>query len=175
MLPVMAELPYTRLPDVPAAPGARAVMVRLVDGLGFRYRWATEGLSDTDADFRPAEGCMSLRELLDHVAELVHWVIEQMGFEAEPPAAEFDAVRKRTLDDIVAVREHLLGMDDETLAAITVVARKNRTGTFWHLINGPLADALTHVGQINAWRRLDGKPTPRVDVFMGRPPKDQAP
>ncbi|MHC4846260.1 MAG: DinB family protein [Planctomycetota bacterium] len=169
----MADLPYTRLPDVPAEPGARTVMVRLVDGLGFRYRWATEGLSDIDPDFRPGEGSMSVRELLDHVAELVHWVIEQMGFEAEPPGTDPDAVRRRTLLDIVAIREHLLDMDDAALAAITVVGRRD-TGSFWHLVNGPLADALTHVGQINAWRRLAGNPPPRANVFMGRPPEDRA-
>jgi hypothetical protein len=38
------------------------------------------------------------------------------------------------------------------------------------MINGPLADALTHVGQINAFRRLAGNPTPKARLFTGEPP-----
>jgi hypothetical protein len=46
-----------------------------------------------------------------------------------------------------------------------------RDHPIWYLINGPLADALTHVGQINAWRRLAGNPCPKVSVFLGLPPE----
>jgi hypothetical protein len=42
---------------------------------------------------------------------------------------------------------------------------------FWHVINGPIADALTHVGQVNSFRRLAGNPTPKANVFLGLPPK----
>lgn len=39
---------------------------------------------------------------------------------------------------------------------------------FWNLLNGPLLDALTHVGQITSWRRIAGNPQPKgVNVFLG--------
>ena len=41
---------------------------------------------------------------------------------------------------------------------------------FWHIINGPLSDALTHVGQINSFRRLAGNPVSGANVFTGTPP-----
>ena len=66
-----------------------------------------------------------------------------------------------------ALREALLSMSDEELAAIQI-----REKPFWHIINGPVADALTHVGQINSFRRLAGNPTPKARVFVGLPPKD---
>lgn len=44
---------------------------------------------------------------------------------------------------------------------------------FWHIINGPLCDALTHVGQIRYLRRLLGKQGPEANVFLGRPPEAQ--
>jgi hypothetical protein len=44
---------------------------------------------------------------------------------------------------------------------------------FWHIINGPLPDALTHIGQINSFRRLAGKPVKRAQVFTGKPPKQE--
>ncbi|MHC4608217.1 MAG: hypothetical protein ACYTAF_15010 [Planctomycetota bacterium] len=40
---------------------------------------------------------------------------------------------------------------------------------FWNLINGPISDALTHVGQINALRRQAGKPAAGANVFLGIP------
>jgi len=36
------------------------------------------------------------------------------------------------------------------------------------LLNGPIADALTHVGQVISFRRTSGNPIPKgVNVFMG--------
>jgi len=173
MLPVMVELPYTRLPDAPTELSARSVMVRLVDGLGFRYRWATEGLSATDPEFGPGQDSMTLRQLMVHVSGLARWVLQHLGGEPRPAAGEdTDSLRERTLLDLVAIRERLLAIDDTALASITI-ASKRSTESFWHMINGPLADALTHVGQINAWRRLAGNPTPRADVFRGQPPADR--
>jgi hypothetical protein len=63
------------------------------------------------------------------------------------------------------LREHFSGLDEQALAAITI-----QDHPFWHLLNGPLADALTHVGQINVFRRLAGNPTPKAGLFMGQPP-----
>ena len=60
-------------------------------------------------------------------------------------------------------------MSDEQLANCSIVNSQG-PAPFWNMINGPLADALTHVGQINSWRRLAGNPAPKADVFRGRPP-----
>jgi hypothetical protein len=43
---------------------------------------------------------------------------------------------------------------------------------FWHIINGPLSDALTHVGQINSFRRLAENPVSEANDFTGTPPKE---
>jgi hypothetical protein len=38
----------------------------------------------------------------------------------------------------------------------------------WNLLNGPLADAINHVGQIVSFRRSAGNPIPAgVNVFRG--------
>ena len=46
---------------------------------------------------------------------------------------------------------------------------ESQTGyPFWNMINGPIADALWHAGQVASFRRSSGNPmNPRVDVFMG--------
>jgi hypothetical protein len=39
----------------------------------------------------------------------------------------------------------------------------------WNVINGPVSDAIYHVGQIVAFRRAAGNPMhPGVSVFSGR-------
>jgi hypothetical protein len=49
----------------------------------------------------------------------------------------------------------------------------NSQYSFWYSLNGPLADALSHVGQILSWRRILGNPQRvGVNVFLRKPPKD---
>ena len=167
-----ADLPYHEIPPPPGEVRGAAVMARLVDGLGFRLRWATEGLRPQDLDFRPGADSMTLRELLHHVGRLIGWLDQHLG---GPPLADlpadFEAQRAAALGRLVALRARLLERPDGDLSARTITGKaESAPQPFWSMINGPLADALTHVGQINAWRRLSGNPSPRADVFRGRPP-----
>jgi hypothetical protein len=73
--------------------------------------------------------------------------------------------RNHVLDLIGMIRKIIAGMSDEQLAEVRIEGLP-----FWHIINGPVSDALGHVGQINMARRLMGKPTPEANVFRGDPP-----
>ena len=141
--------------------------MRLLDGLGFRFRWSTEGLSDDDYGFRPAPDCMSIGELVRHVWGLVNWVCLSMGIDEYKRGDDIVLIRGSVLEMIHALRESLGSMSDEDMRGITIEGRP-----FWHIINGPISDALTHVGQINSFRRLAGLPTPKANVFVGSPPRD---
>ncbi|MBL4904447.1 MAG: hypothetical protein JKZ00_00090, partial [Flavobacteriaceae bacterium] len=44
---------YYEIPPAPKEYTAGTVASRMVDGLGFRYYWATEGLTEKDLAFRP--------------------------------------------------------------------------------------------------------------------------
>jgi len=168
----MDELPYREIPAPPATARATTVMARVVDGLGFRYRWATEGLREQDAEFRASPDSMTLRELLHHIARLAAWLDAHAGGE---PLGDIErdlpTLRRATLGRLVALRTRLVEMKDEELAALSITGKPELGPLpFWNMLNGPLADALTHVGQVNSWRRLAGHPSPRADVFRGRPP-----
>ncbi len=156
------DLPYQHIPEPPVTFDGRAVIVRLIDGLGFRYRWATEDLRESDYDFQPADDVRSIRQLMDHIWDLVHWINHNMtGVKADRPNAMVD-VRSTTLRTLLSLRQKLLEIENETIAKFTI----NKL-PIWNYINGPLADALTHVGQINSFRRMAGNPIPRVNVFKG--------
>ena len=58
---------YYRIPDYPDHLSGATVLVRMLDGLGFRFYWATEGLRAEDYIFRPAKDTMSIGELIIHI------------------------------------------------------------------------------------------------------------
>jgi hypothetical protein len=164
-----------RIPDAPDGFDGAGVMTRVVDGLAFRYRWATEGLRPEDFEFRPGPTSMTTRELMKHVLHLVFMIKQSVFDAAERERPETDdpaALRGAVLDNLRIVRERLDALDDATLARHGVLKRDGSRWPIWNILNGPLADALTHVGQINAWRRLNGNPTPAANVFAGEPPAE---
>ena len=179
----MTEVPYHELPPPPPNLDGVSALMRLVDGIGFRYRWATEGLRAEDLDFRPCEGSMTIGEVMSHLSLLLRWVHGSItqDLEHEPeglmPAITPDGdrlaeLRRTTLDTVIALRSTLAEIGDEGLAQVTITGSPGHGSLpFWHMINGPLADSLTHVGQISSWRRMAGNPAPGGNPFRGTPPR----
>jgi len=164
-----------RIPPASEPLDGTAVLARMIDGLAFRYHWATDGLRSEDFDFRPGLDCMSARELQEHVLYLA-LMIHQTVFDAAERGAfekgDAETMRVRTLSLLEEARDHLETLSDDALGAHRVLKRDGAWFPVWNIMNGPLADALTHVGQLNSWRRLNGNPARRVDVFSGIPPEN---
>ena len=157
---------YTSIPKYPNNITAQSILVRLLDGLAFRFRWATEDLRPEDYEIRPAPDCMSIWELVRHIWGLVNWVSISMDTERFRKVDDVQLTRKNILQKIQLQRKALLAMSNEDLNRVTIDGNP-----FWQIINGPITDALTHVGQINSFRRLSGNPTPSANVFLGEPPE----
>ncbi len=156
---------FDSINQYPPNVSAASVLVRLIDGLGFRFRWATEGLGDADVAFRPGAESYTIGEITGHIWGLVNWVnLSVSGTGSERPT-EYSRLRDKVLDMLWMLRDNVLALDDADLERCTIDGLP-----FWHIINGPLSDALTHVGQINVFRRLSGNPTPKANVFRGLPP-----
>ena len=62
---------YYQIPDTPVVYTAATVAARMVDGLGFRYFWATEGLTETDLNYKPGDSTRTSFETLEHINGLV--------------------------------------------------------------------------------------------------------
>jgi hypothetical protein len=171
----MTELPYYNLPNPPENMSAAGLLIRFLDAFGFRYRWATEGLREEDMEFQACDSSMKLWELLAHVHGLISvtdaFITGNEREKIEPISLE--ERRKKTLEIALRLREALLGLDDEYLGKrLYMVPWAEKEYPLWYLINGPLSDALTHVGQIASWRRINGNPIPGANVFYGTPPKE---
>lgn len=153
----------------PERQDTNGVVMRLIDGLGYRFYWATEGLTQGDYDFSPGGGCQTIGEIMGHVWELANWVhMNMLGSDEEAVKPESPVDRRgRAFELLLAIRNHIETIDEDALFAVQV-----QGAPFWHVINGPLSDALTHVGQIASFRRANGNPVPKHSVFLCHPKDD---
>ena len=159
---------YHRIPDYPDHLSSTTVLVRMLDGLGFRFYWATEGLHSEDYAYRPAQDTMSIEELVFHVWGLMNWVSSGALKKPYRKPKDGQTAREQTLIVIHDLREKILEIDEEELGKLRLLGKP-----FWNLINGPFSDALTHTGQINSFRRLSGNPCAGANVFKGEPPPEK--
>ncbi len=163
---------YQNLPDPPGQVNCPAILKRLIDGLGFRYRYATEELNMEDIQFRPVESSWNIEEVNNHIFHLTRMTADALvtDYNIEQEDRSFLGCRLQILTILDLISKSLGQMDDETLTKKTVYLRRTSTHySFWYLINGFIADALTHVGQIISWRRMAGNPVARISPFTGLP------
>src|SRR5690349_16407911 len=147
----------------------REMLRHAIATLAYRGGKALRDVPAAFADFRACEGARTPGEILAHVGDLLDWALQlaqgsQKYHESEPIGWE------RGADRFFAGLEAL----DAYLASdapLGYAAGK--------LFQGPVADALTHVGQISMLRRMAGTPVRgenyfRADIAVGRVGKEQA-
>ena len=162
------ELPFEDISITPNDLTATNTLLRMVEGLAFRYRWATENLSEENIKFKPHPTSMSVEEVNAHIFDLVDSTNRVFGGEKQNKDSlnSFHKLRIKSLNILADLSERLKEMSDEDLSEIE--KNTSRKLPFWYWINGPLADALTHVGQITSWRRIAGNPQLKgINVFIG--------
>ena len=162
------EMPFEDISKTPNDLTATNTLLRMVEGLAFRYRWATENLSEENIKFKPHPTSMSVEEVNAHIFDLVDSTNRVFGGEKQNKDSlnSFHKLRIKSLNILADLSERLKEMSDEDLSEIE--KNTSRKLPFWYWINGPLADALTHVGQITSWRRIAGNPQLKgINVFIG--------
>ncbi len=170
-------LPYREIPAYPDSFSAETVAARMIDGLGFRYYWATEGLRTEDLAFRPTPEARTSEETIDHILGLSSIILNALkkqpnvrsGEETSPLA--FDVKRKMTLENLKTASDLLQqpGSKLEDCDIVFVNGDSKSEFPFWNMLNGPIADALWHVGQVVSFRRSSGNPfNSKVSVFSGK-------
>ena len=162
------KLPFEDISKTPTEITAINTLLRVVEGLGFRYRWATENLSEDNIKFRPHPTSMNIEEVNSHIFDLIDSIFRVFGGEKQniDSLNSFQQIRKKSLFILEDLSERLKKMRDEDL--VKMEKNTSRKLPFWYWVNGPLSDALTHVGQITSWRRIAGNPQLKgVNVFIG--------
>ncbi len=170
-------LPYYQIPDYPESYTAESVAARMIDGLGFRYYWATEGLRPEDLAFKPNAEARSSGETIEHIlglSEVVVNAVRQVPNKRdgeEAAALSFEEMRRQTLDNLKTASDMLKSGNVRLEDCLLVFENGDRRSEypFWNNLNGPIADALWHAGQLVSFRRSSGNPfNSKVSVFQGK-------
>ncbi len=163
-------LPYHTIPDYPEEYSAGTVAARVVDGLGFRFYWATEGLREQDLQFKPSPEARSIEETLDHIYEMTLMLYNCMH--KEPYYKEelsFTAKRVKVLTTLQIVSNKLKESGAEELENYRITFSNGTSFPFWNMLNGPIADCIWHCGQIVSFRRSAGNPfNSNVSLLQGK-------
>ncbi len=169
-------LPYQKIPDYPMDYNPGNILSRLVDGLGYRYYWASEGLTAKDLEYKPSEDARNTRETLEHIYSLSSAILN--ATENEPnvrPEGEADftlaTLREMTLNNLELASNAYANKSAEEISQMKVIFKSGEKVfefPFWNMINGQISDAIYHTGQIVSFRRASGNPVnPKVNVFLG--------
>ena len=171
------ELPYAEIPAAPKKYNACTVAARMVDGLGFRYYWATEGLRPEDLNYKPSESARTAEATLDHIFGLTMVIVNSVkGLPNVRPMTDipttYEEKRRRTLLALKEASDILRNSKPRKMKDFKVIFQRGDNKTeypFWNQLNGPIADAIWHVGQMVSFRRASGNPlNPKVSVFSGK-------
>ncbi len=171
----MPALPYHEIHAAPETITPGSVLSRTIDGLGYRYYWATKDLRPDDIAWLPGNNGRSAKQTLDHLYGLSLMILNTAIQEPNVrplnmPDVGFEELRKMTLHNIKNASDAFRAADDLSNHKIIFQRGENQSEVpLWNLMNGPLADAIYHVGQIVSYRRSAGNPMhPGVSVFSGK-------
>lgn len=173
----MDTLPYYEIPNYPEKYTAESVVARMIDGVGFRFYWATEGLRPEDLKFRPTPEARTSEETIDHILGLSTVIINSLKNEVntrsgeETSALSFEIKRRKTLENFKMASD-ILKSGKGKLEDYKIVFKNGDKTTeypFWNQINGPIEDAVWHVGQVVSFRRSSGNPfNSKASVLTGK-------
>ncbi|HEX9369101.1 MAG TPA: hypothetical protein VF921_20895 [Vicinamibacterales bacterium] len=129
--------------------------------------------------FRPSEGGRSAGQILAHMGDLMDWsvsIVERKEAWKDSNAQAWAADVQRFFDGLARFD----GCLADPPAADAQRASDRPAAEHVRLFQGPVADALTHVGQLAMLRRMAGAPIRgenyfKADITPGRVGLDQAP
>jgi len=168
-------LPYKAISEMPDSYTPGTVVARMIDGLGFRYYWATEELNEEDLTYQPSKDTRTIGAILDHLYGLSKVIYNAAAKEVNNrPETSNETLtiqekRKRTLVNLKkasTIYSTVTNLEEHT----TIFSSHGETTAypFWNQINGPIEDAVWHAGQVVILRRAAGNPIPKgVNVFLG--------
>ena len=137
--------------------------------LAYRGGKAVRGAPDRFGDFKTEAAIRTPGQVLAHVGDLLDWALEL----ADGRRTWRDSPPRPWTEEVARFFEALARLDAR-LASEAPLGFTER-----QLFQGPIADALTHVGQIAMLRRMFGSPVRgenylQADIVAGRVGPDQS-
>lgn len=137
--------------------------------LAYRAQKALHGVPPEFANYRLAAASRTPFEILSHLGDLVEWAERMARGEyrwAPAASADWDAASDRFFHGLLAL--------DTAISASPLTEYSAEM-----IFQGPIADALTHVGQLSMLRGVMGAPVrpesyARADIHVGRVGTEQS-
>ncbi|MFP2996319.1 hypothetical protein ABN763_10430 [Spongiivirga sp. MCCC 1A20706] len=171
-----SELPLKQIPPAEKSFTSGNVIARMIEGLGHRYYWASKDLKENDLAYKPSDDARNMLETLQHIYGLSS-VIKNGPSNTVNTRGEdltkysYAELRKMTLENLNNAATQLKGKSADDVAKMKVIFKRGEQESafpFWNMINGPIADAIYHTGQVVTMRRSNGNPIQSgVNVFLG--------
>jgi hypothetical protein len=155
---------------VPRAETARDLLRHAVATVAYRGAKALRGAPDKYASFKVSKGSRTPAQILAHIGDLYDWALalaqRQHEWHDSPPLP-WDAEVERFFKTLKRFDDYLASD-----SPLKVSAER--------LFQGPVADSLTHVGQLTMLRRLVESPVKgenylKSEIFIGVVGPNQAP
>ena len=162
------KLPYYEIPNEADEFTAGSVISRMIDGLGFRYYWSTEGLTEKDLQYKPSAEAKTTGETIEHIlnlSEVIKNAALNVPHKKTEPGMTFGQMRKTTLENLKLASDIFRKSEDVSQHKIIFGDKEH---PLWNAINGPIADAIWHAGQLASFRRASGNPiNSKINHFTG--------
>ena len=155
--------------QLPETVSARDLLRHSLATIAYRGGKVVRDAPQGYVEFQAGQNCRTPVQILAHVGDLFDWALSmakgQPAWHNSPPLSWPDEVQRffeslKRFDDFLAGPEQLHASPEK-------------------LMQGPIADIMTHVGQLSILRRLSGVPIKsenyfEADVAAGRVGKEQA-
>jgi hypothetical protein len=153
----------------PANDPGRQLLRHTVSTLAYRAGKTLRDVPESFANFSATENCRKPAEILAHMGDLFDWALSI----AQGKQAWHDSEPLPWSQEVERFFKTLKAFDGYLASDAPLAASAEK------LFQGPVADALTHTGQIAILRRLAGCPIRgenyyRADITAGRVGHDQA-
>lgn len=153
------------------ADSARALLRHTIATLAYRAGKTLRGASDDFAGFQIGPTSRTPIQILAHMGDLFDWALTM----AQNRTAWTDSVPLAWSKEVERFFTAVSTLD-QYLASDAPLGE----GVIEKLFQGPVADALTHTGQLGMLRRLAGQPVrgesyARAEIVAGRTGPEQAP
>jgi hypothetical protein len=149
--------------------GAREMLRHALATLAYRGGKAVRGATDHFADFKTEATIRTPGQILAHIGDLLDWALSL----ADGRQVWHDSTPRPWPEEVGRFFEALARLDARLASEASLGSTPQR------LFQGPIADALTHVGQITILRRMFGTPVRgenylKADIVAGRVGPEQS-
>jgi hypothetical protein len=152
-----------------SADDSRALLRHTLATVAYRGGKAVRGAPDSFAAFRVASASRTPVEILAHIGDLFDWAMSL----ADGQHVWHDSTPLAWAAEVARFFDALRRFDDRLAAAAPLGCSPEK------LFQGPIADSLTHIGQITLLRRIAGTPIRgesyyQADIVAGRVGAEQS-